>query len=267
MPFPLAHRRFEAPLHARKRHRHRAYDRRRHHDGLRRVPPGRRPAGIRRQVARPHRAVARPLFRPLPPDPAQIRPLPGPVPHRAGMHLPRPACPGCGECKAIRCRRLRYRRTGRRRTYPRNVRNDRSGQRHTTGGSSALSDGRGYAGEHPRRHRTRRRHVRLRDADAQRPQRTTVHGRRRHQHPQQEVGGRLFADRSRRHGFRRHALFEGLPPPPDGLRRDARGSDRLAAQHRLLPAAGRRGARTHPRRGLCGVERDHGRETATKDSK
>ena len=55
-------------------------------------------------------------------------------------------------------------------------------------------------------------------------------------------------------GVRRHALLESLSPPPDGLRRDARGADRLAAQHRLLPAAGRGGPRTHPRREFRGVE-------------
>ena len=37
----FAHRRLEAPLHARKRDRHGAYDRRRYHDGLRRVSAGR----------------------------------------------------------------------------------------------------------------------------------------------------------------------------------------------------------------------------------
>ena len=218
MPFPVAHRRLEAPLHARKRHQHRAHDRSRHYDGLRRMPPGRRPARIRRQVARPHGAVARPVFQPVSPDQSQIRPLPGAVPHRAGMHLPGPARPGRGEREAVRRRRLRHRRTGRGRTDGGHVRDDRSGQRHTAGGPSALSDGRRHAGEHPRRHRARGGHVRLRDADAQRPQRAALHGRGRHQHPQQEVGGRLLARRPRGHGLRRPALLEGLPAPPLRLR-------------------------------------------------
>ena len=41
MPFPVPHRRFAPSVHARKRDRHGAYDRRRYHDGLRRVSAGR----------------------------------------------------------------------------------------------------------------------------------------------------------------------------------------------------------------------------------
>ena len=70
-------------------------------------------------------------------------------------------------------------------------------------------------------HRPRRRHVRLRDAHAQRPQRAAVHRRGHHQHPQQEVGGRLLAHRPRGHGLCRYPLLEGLPAPPVRLRRDA----------------------------------------------
>ena len=51
LPFPFAHRRLETPLHARERDRHRAHDRRRHHDGLRRVPPE-----TRRATMRPNRS-------------------------------------------------------------------------------------------------------------------------------------------------------------------------------------------------------------------
>ena len=113
VPLPLAHRRIEAPVHPRERDRHRADDRRRHHDGLRRVPPGRRAPRVRGQVAGPDRAVARPLLQPLPPDCPQIRPLPGAVPHRAGVRLPRPAGPGGRKRETIRRRRICHRRTGR----------------------------------------------------------------------------------------------------------------------------------------------------------
>ena len=44
-------------------------------------------------------------------------------------------------------------------------------------------------------------------------------------------------------------------------------ADRLAAQHRLLPAARGGGARAHPRRGLQGVEGGNGRKTDTKTVK
>ncbi len=85
-----------------------------------------------------------------------------------------------------------------------------------------------------------------------------------HQHPQQEVGGRLLADRPAGHSVRRHALLESLPAPPLRLRGDAGGRNRIAAQHCVLPAAGRHGPRTHSGRRLQGVERDDGRQTATK---
>ena len=91
VPLPLAHRRIEAPVHPRERDRHRADDRRRHHDGIRRVPPGRRAPRLRGQVAGPDRAVARPLLQPLPPDSTQIRPLPGAVPPSC-RGVPTPTC-------------------------------------------------------------------------------------------------------------------------------------------------------------------------------
>ena len=81
------------------------------------------------------------------------------------------------------------------------------------------------------------------------------------------MGGRLFADRPRRHGVRRYALHEGLPAPFGDVRRNAGGADRLAAQHRLLPAAGGDGARTYRRRGFQAVEGCDGRKTDTKTIK
>ena len=52
------------------------------------------------------------------------------------------------------------------------------------GGQAALPDGRRHARGPGRRRRRRRRHVRLRDADPQRPQRPPVHPLRRPAHPQ-----------------------------------------------------------------------------------
>lgn len=78
------------------------------------------------------------------------------------------------------------------------------------------------------------------------------------------MGGRFLADRPRGHGVRRHALYEGLPTPPGDMRRNAGGADRLAAQHRLLPAAGDDGPRAHRCRGFQAVEGDDGAKTDTK---
>ncbi len=47
VPFPVAYRRLEAPLHPRERDRHGADHRRRHHDGIRRVPPATPRASMR----------------------------------------------------------------------------------------------------------------------------------------------------------------------------------------------------------------------------
>ena len=55
------------------------------------------------------------------------------------------------------------------------------------GGAAALPHGGGSAGGHRGCRGARYRPVRLRDADAPRPQRPPVHQRRRHQHPQQRL--------------------------------------------------------------------------------
>ena len=89
LPLPLAYRRVASSVHARERHRHRAHHRRRHHDGVRRVSSGRCAARLCGQVAGHDRAVARPLLRPLPTDAAQVRPLSGSVPDRAGVLVSR----------------------------------------------------------------------------------------------------------------------------------------------------------------------------------
>ena len=58
----------------------------------------------------------------------------------------------CGRKRAtVRRRRVCHRRTGGRRTDRGDVRDDRSGQRHTAGRPSPLPDGGRHAGEHPRR--------------------------------------------------------------------------------------------------------------------
>ena len=168
MPFPVPYRRFAPSVHARKRDRHGAYDRRRYHDGLRRVPAGRLAARLCRQVARSDRALARPLFQPLPPDLAQIRPLPGAVPHRTGLYLSRPAGAGGRKCQTVRRGRLCHRRSCRRRADRRDVRDDRGGECHPARRPPPLPDGGRHADQHPRRNRPGCRYVRLRDAHAQR---------------------------------------------------------------------------------------------------
>lgn len=118
-----------------------------------------------------------------------------------------------------------------------------------------------HADQHPRRHRPGCRYVRLRDAHAQRTQRTDFHFGRHDQYPQQEMGGRLLPDRSRRHRLRRSRLYESLPASSDDLPGDARCADRFAAQHRILPAAGHRGPPTHRGRGFHTLEGADGRQT------
>ena len=78
------------------------------------------------------------------------------------------------------------------------------------------------------------------------------------------MGGRLLAHRPRGHGFRGPHLLQGLPPSPLRLRRDDGRADRLAAQHRILPAAGRHGPRAHRGRGFQTLEGGDGRKTEQK---
>ena len=64
-----------------------------------------------------------------------------------------------------------------RRADRRDVPRARRGRAHAAGRPAALPDGRRHAGRPRARHRRRRRHVRLRDADPQRAQRLPVHVR------------------------------------------------------------------------------------------
>ena len=96
---------------------------------------------------------------------------------QGGMHL-RLAAGIAGGADRHRLRRLRHRRPGGRRARGGTQCRARGARAAPAARQAALPDGRRHAGG-PRRGRgARRRHVRLRDADAQCPQRAPVHARR-----------------------------------------------------------------------------------------
>ena len=96
---------------------------------------------------------------------------------RGASHVDlRRAPPGRDRGAAVR--RARARRAGRRRGARGDVRRDRRDRRRDARRAPALPDGRRHARGHLDGDRRRRRHVRLRDADAQRAQRAAVRARR-----------------------------------------------------------------------------------------
>ena len=91
-------------------------------------PPGDSPRDYARQVARPDRALARPLFQPLPPDLAQIRPLPGAVPPSCrAVPYPDLRARAAENVKQYDAGRLCHRRPCRRRADRRDVRDGPGG--------------------------------------------------------------------------------------------------------------------------------------------
>ena len=91
--------------------------------------------------------------------------------------------------------RLRHRRPCGRRTASGDAGDDRGGRADPAAGSSALFDGRRHAGRPARGGRARHRHVRLRDADPQRPSRHGVHAVRSDQSAQRPPRRRSAAAR------------------------------------------------------------------------
>ena len=128
-------------------------------------------------------------------------------------------------------------------------------------GSSALSDGRRHARRHAGGGRARHRHVRLRDADPQRPSRHGVHPVRPDQSAQRPPRRRSAAARRGEPMAGDARLFARLSASPREVRRDAGRDAAVGDQHRLLPAPDARHQgrdlrkarfeqfpRTHPRR-------------------
>ena len=99
---------------------------------------------------------------------------------------------------------------------------------------AALPDGRRHAGRSHRIRSPRRRHVRLRDADAQRPPRPCVHLGRRAQHAQRPACRRSVAARRAEFVPGRAAVFARLSAPPDQVGRIPRGDDPVVGQHGVL---------------------------------
>ena len=78
---------------------------------------------------------------------------------------------------------------------------------HAAGRPAALSDGRRHAGRYARGGRARHRHVRLRDADPQRPPRPCLHPFRPDQHQERPPRRRSAAARCRKAAVRPRASF------------------------------------------------------------
>ena len=95
LPLQLAYRRVEASVHARGSDRYPAFDRGRHHDGVRRVSAGRRAVRLCGPLARSDLSLARAVLRPLSANGAEIRSLSVAVPDRAGVRL----IPICGPAR------------------------------------------------------------------------------------------------------------------------------------------------------------------------
>ena len=111
------------------------------------------------------------------------------VRHRAGRHVFGSAARIARAPHRNRFRRLRGRRAVGRRIEGRDGRGARRPDAADARRSAALSDGRRHAGRSGCCGRARRRHVRLRDADAQRAQRLSVHVARRVEDPQRAASG------------------------------------------------------------------------------
>ncbi len=113
---------------------------------------------------------------------------------------------------------------------------------------AALPDGRRDAGGYPRGGRARHRHVRLRDADPQRPPRRRLHALRA-DHSQERAPCRRSAAAGRGESVPGRArLFAGLSASSGQERRDAGRRAPVRDQSRLLPATDRRDARRDRRR-------------------
>ena len=92
------HRRQQALLHTRERDGHGAHHRRRHHDGPRRMSPGRERLPVCQEVAGAHPPLAGPLPEAIQQDAAPLRPPPGTVSHCAGLQVQGPAA-GIGKIR------------------------------------------------------------------------------------------------------------------------------------------------------------------------
>ena len=120
------------------------------------------------------------------------------VRHRAGRRRSWPAGGERARTRRYRLRRLRDRRPRRRRAAGGDVRRGgRDGSR-AARRSAALPHGRRHAGGSSGRRRARRRHVRLRHADPQRPPRPRLHPVRPDQHQERPPRRRSAPARSRR---------------------------------------------------------------------
>ena len=121
------------------------------------------------------------------------------------------------------------------------------------GGPPALSDGRRHAARSHRSREARHRHVRLRDADPQRPPRHGLHALRPDQSRQCAPRERSAAARRGERASGRAYLFARLSASPDQGQRDARRGAALDHQSCLLPGADGRHARGDRRRALCRI--------------
>ncbi|MCY1437458.1 hypothetical protein D9M71_536210 [compost metagenome] len=187
-----------------------------HRDDLRRMHAVSR--GIRRGQAL-HGAVAA-LGQTLEDRPRR-QPV-GAVRHRPGRHAPRAAHALAGRAAGNRLRRPGHRRpVGGRAEGRDDPRAGLPAAAHA-GGQTPLPDGGRQAGGFGGRCAPRRRHVRLRDADPQRPQRSPVRRYRCDQDPQRGAQARRIPAGPDLRLLHLQQLLPCLPVPPGQVRRDAR---------------------------------------------
>ena len=146
-----------------------------------------------------------------------------------------------------RLSRLRDRWPRGRRTAIGHARHDRGGRADPARGAPALFDGRWHTRRYSGGGRARRRHVRLRDADPQRPSRHGVHAVRTDQSAQRPPRRRSAAARRGKFMAVHAQLCARLPASPRQIGRDAGSDAAVGNQRRLLPAPDARtsGRRSH----------------------
>src|SRR5262245_31764641 len=168
--------------------------------------------------------------------------------HRPGKRLRGPPRRIPRRTLGDRLRRLRDRRAGGRRAEGDDAADAPPRRAAPPGRAAALPDGRRHPRRHHRRGPGRRRSLRLRAADPQRPERLALQPLGRHQAPQRAVSGRHAPDRRHVRLLRLPALHARVPASPAARERDpgrAAGDD---PQPLLLPDPDARAARGDRRR-------------------